>query len=72
MNQSLLHDENKFDEIVILEDILNTPDDSDKGYFVQCDLKFSDNSRIKTKNFLFCPVKKVSFSDKFSDHMIEM
>ena len=39
LSQSLPSDEIKFDNIFKLEDILNTPDDSNIGYFVQVDLK---------------------------------
>ena len=38
-----------------LEEILNTPDGSDIGYFVEVDLKYPDNIKEKTKNFPFCP-----------------
>ena len=40
-----------------LEELLNTPDDSDIGYFVEVDLKYSDKIKEKTKNFPFCPEK---------------
>ena len=36
-----------------LEVILNTPDDSDIGYFVEVDLKYPDEIKEKTKNFHF-------------------
>ena len=39
MSQFLPYDEMKFDGNITLEDILNTPDDSDTGYFVEVDLK---------------------------------
>ena len=39
--------------------ILNTPDDSDVGYFVEVDLKHPDNIKEKTKYFLFAPEKKI-------------
>ena len=42
-----------------LEEILNTPDDSDIGYFVEFDLKYPDNIKEKTKNFPFCPENKI-------------
>ena len=42
-----------------LEEILNTPDDNDIGYFVEVDLKSPDNIKEKTGNFHFCPeIKK--------------
>ena len=50
MSESLPYDENKFDRYVELEDILNTPDDSDIGYFIEVDLKNLDNKKYKTKN----------------------
>ena len=35
-----------------LEKILYTPDGSDIGYFVEVDLKYPDNIKEKTKNFV--------------------
>ena len=43
MSQMLPHDQIKFDENVKLEEILNTPDDSDIGYIVEVDLRYPDN-----------------------------
>ena len=59
----------KFDKNVKVEDILNTPDDSDIGYFLEVDLKYPDNIKEKTKNFPFAPVKRKIDADKFSDYM---
>ena len=42
-----------------LEEMLNTPDDSDIGYFVEVDLKYPDDIKEKTKNFPYCPEKKL-------------
>ena len=56
--QLLPYDEIKFDKNVKLEDILNTPDDSDIGYFIEVDLNYSDNIKEKTKHFPFAPVNK--------------
>ena len=39
ISQPLPYDEINFVENVKLEDILNTPDDSDIGYFVEVDMK---------------------------------
>ena len=41
-----------------LEEILNTPDDNEFGYFLEVDLKFPDNLKEKTKNFPFFPENK--------------
>ena len=59
--QSLPYDEIKLDNNVNLEDILNTRDDSDIGYFVEVDLKYPDNIKQKTKNFPFAPENKKIF-----------
>ena len=60
MSQPLPYDEIKFDKNVKLEDILNTPDDSDIGYFIEVDLNYSDNMKEKTKQFPFAPgIKKL-------------
>ena len=69
MSQSLPYDEIKFDKSVKLEDILNTPDDSDIGYFIEVDLKYPDNRKQKTKHFSFVPVNKEINPDDFSDYM---
>ena len=58
MSQPLPYDEIKFDNNVKLEDILNTPDDSDIGYFIEVDLNYPENIKEKTKNFPFAPVNK--------------
>ena len=51
-----------------LIEILNTPDDSDFGYFVQVDLRYPDNLKEK-KIFPFCPENKVIPEDKYNDYM---
>ena len=50
-----------------LEEILNTPDDRDIGYFVEVDLKYPDETKRKTKNFPFCPENK-GFSKNKDNH----
>ena len=52
-----------------LEEILNTPDDKENGYFLEVDLKYSDNIKEKTKHFPFCPENKKIDSDKYNDYM---
>ena len=69
MSEDLLYDEIIFDRNVKLEDILNTPDDSDIGYFIEVDLTNPDNKKEKTKLFLFAPVKRKINPDIFSDYM---
>ena len=53
MSQPLPYDEIKIDRIVKIEKILNTPDDSDIGYFIEVDLTSPDNIKEKTKQFPF-------------------
>ena len=72
MSQYLPYDEIKFDNTVKLEDILNTPDHSDIGYFVEVDLKYPDNIKQKTKNFPFAPMNKKNNPDNFNDFMKEI
>ena len=52
-----------------LEEIMNTPDDSDIGYFLKVDLKYPDNIKQKTKNFTFGPEDKKIYPDKYNDYM---
>ena len=54
VSQPLPYDEIKTDRDVNLEDILNTPDDSDIGYFVEVDLDYPDSIKENTKNFSVC------------------
>ena len=42
-----------------LDEILNTPDDSGFGYFVEIDLMYPDDIKEKTKSFPFAPEKKL-------------
>ena len=72
MSQYLPYDEIKFDNNVSLDDILNTPDDSDIGYFIEVDLIYPDHIKEKTKNFPFAPVNKKISPDNFNDFMKEI
>ena len=72
MSEPLPYDEIKFDNNVKLEDILNTPDDCDIGYFIGVDLTYPNNIKEKTKNFPFAPVNKKINPDNFSDYMKEI
>ena len=72
MSQYLPYDEIKFDNTVKLEDILNTPDDSEKGYFIELDLIYPDNIKEKTKNFPFAPMNKKINPNNFNDYMKEI
>ena len=52
-----------------LDIILNTPDDSEIGYFIELDLKYSDDIKQKTKYFPFCPENKKINPDKYNEYM---
>ena len=64
VSQHLPYDESKLDRNVCL-DILNAPDDSDIGYFIEVDLKSSNIIKKKTRNFPFARVNKICSQDKF-------
>ena len=51
-----------------LEEILNTPDDNEIGYFSEVDLNHPDNIKEKTKSFPFCPENKKINPDKFNNY----
>ena len=69
MSQPLPYDEIKFDNNVKLEDILNTPDDNDIGYFVEADFIYPDNIKQKTKNSPFAHLNKKNNPDNYNDYM---
>ena len=52
-----------------LDEILNTPDDSEIGYFLEVDLKYPDDIKQKTKYFPFCPENKKINPNKYNDYM---
>ena len=72
MSEPLPYDEIKFDNNVKLKDILNTPDDSDIGYFVEVNLTYPNIIKDKTKHFPFAPVNKKINPDYFSNYMKEV
>ena len=72
MSEMLPYDEIQFVRNVRLEDILNTADASDIGYFIEVDLNYPDNIKEKTKHFLFAPENKKNNPDDFSDYTEEI
>ena len=69
MSQFLSYDEIKFEKDICLEEILNTPDDSEIGCFLEVDLKYPDNVKQKTKYFPFCPENKKIDPNKYNKYM---
>ena len=51
-----------------LEEILNTPEDSVIGYFIEVDLRYPDDIKEKTKTFPYCPEIKIIHKDKYNDN----
>ena len=51
-----------------LDEILNTPDQADIGYFLEIDLKYTDDKKENTRNFPFCPENKIIHKDKYNDN----
>ena len=72
MSEPLPYDEISFHNNVNLEDLINTPDDSDIGYFIEADLIYPDKIKEKTKNFPFAPVNKKIIPDNYNDYMKEI
>ena len=52
-----------------LGEILNSPDDSDIGFFIEVNLNYPDNIKEKTKNFPFAPENKIIPKDKYNDYL---
>ena len=52
-----------------LEENSNTPDDSDIGFFIEVDLRYPENIKVKTKNSPFCPEDKDVPTDEYNDYM---
>ena len=69
VSQMLPYDEIKLEKYICLEEILNTPDDNEIGYFIQVDLRYPNNIKEKTKNFPFCPENKKNNPNKYNDYM---
>ena len=70
MSQALPYDNIKFEtENICIEEILNTPDDSDIGYFLEVDLEYPHDIRQKTKYFPFCPENKIISKNDFTPYM---
>ena len=41
-----------------LDEVLNTPDDSDYGYWLICDLEYTNECKDKTSNFQLLPYRR--------------
>ena len=57
MMQKLPYKDFQFTTIT-LESILNTPDDSDHGYFMVCDIDYNNSFKERTEQLALMPNKK--------------
>ena len=53
----------------IIKQIINTPDDSEIGYFIECDLEYPQSIKLMSENFPFCPYQTKPNPNLFSDYM---
>ena len=53
----------------IKEVILNTPDDNEYGYFIECDLEYPAEIKKKTENFPLCSYKTKADPELFTTYM---
>ena len=51
------------------KELLDTPNDSDIGYFVEVDSKYTDEKKEKTKVFPIAPENEVVPKDKYNDYL---
>ena len=61
----------EYDELLIdeiKEDILNTSDDNEYGYFIECDLEYPAEIK-KNENFPLCPHQTKADPEKFTTYM---
>ena len=69
MSQSLPYKDLKFDTEVSLTEILETPDDSNKGYFIECDLHFPEHLHAKFKEYPRCPENLIPRSEEHTSEL---
>ena len=53
----------------LVEDILQTPDDNEYGFFIECNLEYPAEIKEKTKNFPFCPYQTKADPNLFLGYM---
>jgi hypothetical protein len=67
MVQPLPYKDLKFRNDITIEQILNTPDDSEEGYMVECDLHIPDHLHDKLKEYPPCPENMAPDVSMFSE-----
>jgi hypothetical protein len=72
MIQPLPHKDLKFRNDITIEQILKTPDDSEEGYMVECDLNIPDHLHDKLKEYPPCPENMAPDASMFSDFQMKL
>ena len=49
---------------ISLDDILNTPDDSDHGYYIVCDINYTNSCKDRTEQLALMPNKRKITDDE--------
>ena len=57
MMQRLPDKDFEFTTTITLDEILNTPDDSDHGYYIVCDIDYTNEGKERTEQLLLMPNK---------------
>ena len=70
MSQYLPYDEIKLETDFSIDDILQTPDDNDIGYFIEVDLSYPKEIKEKSKYFPFAPVKRKVDKNELSEYQL--
>ena len=58
MMQKLPYQDFQFTTTTILDTILNTPDDSDHGYYIVCDIDYTNECKERTEQLALMPNKR--------------
>ena len=53
----------------VKEEIVNTPDDNEYGYFIECEMLYPIEIKEKTENFPLCPYQTKADPNLSSDYM---
>jgi hypothetical protein len=72
MSQCLPYDDLKFDKKITIGDVLETADDNDIGYIVECDLTIPEEVHDKLKEYPPCPENIKPTADMLSPFQLQL
>ena len=72
MSQPLPYKNIKFDKEITIDQVLETSDESETGYYIECDLHFPEELHDKFKEFPPCPENLEPNVEWFSDFQNEL